>query len=141
MIVGGHHTTLLPEDFFINDIDLNIRGPGHTIISNIMKKILANSNKYSDIKGVISNNGQLELTECGGWAENVNSPLPIPLKITTTKRYRWINGVHTKVIATAQGCSGRCSFCSCWPAMAGKYIEKKPIQVYREIASTKAKQI
>ena len=141
VVVGGHHATMLPKDYFIPDIDLIVRGPGHKVIIEIIKRKITNDDDYSGIKGIIYNTGQLKFTECHGWSDNINEAPPISINKTINKRYRWISGHHINVVVTAQGCSGRCSFCACWPAMGGKYISKTPIEVFKEIVSTKEKGI
>jgi radical SAM superfamily enzyme YgiQ (UPF0313 family) len=140
IVVGGHHATMLSEDFFVTNIDLIVRGPGHKVFLEIIEKKLFGPEDYSNIHGVIQNTGANNFIECSGWKKNINEAPPAPLRNITKKRYRCF-GHRINVVTTAQGCSGRCSFCACWPAMNGKYITKSPTQVFKEIKSCREKWI
>lgn len=132
IILGGHHATMMPEDLFDKNVDFIVRGPGHVVLLRIIEQYLSGKGDYSKIKGVIQNvDGKF--IECKGWAENIVSPPPGPMRNWTKRSYRCF-GKPMSVVTTAQGCGSRCTFCACWPAMAGKYIAKSPEQVVAEIA-------
>ena len=140
IVVGGHHATMLPKDFFIPDIDLIVRGPGHKIFPDIIKRRMMNVENFSDLSGVIQNIGSGNFAESLGWVKNINEPPPSPMQNLLKNKYSCF-GHRINVVVTAQGCSGRCTFCSCWPAMNGKYIVKQPEEVVEEIARAREKWI
>lgn len=133
--IGGIHATLNPFDFNETPVDIVVRGPGVEILPMIINNI--NSGKgLEDLNGVIYRNNQGQLVEIAGWEQNIHGGVANFLPNRSLLRYRGryrCFGYNHAVLVTSQGCTGRCNFCACWPAMAGKYISKKPEVIVAEI--------
>ena len=134
-IVGGIHATLKPEDYYHNNIDLIVRGPGVEVLPSIIRTINENKN-LNEIPGLIYKNQDNLFIENKDWKANINQKtinlVPDRNLLRHHRKYRCF-GFNHAVLVTAQGCTGRCNFCACWPAMAGKYITKSPENVVQEI--------
>lgn len=141
-IVGGHHATIAPSDFYKPTVDIIIHGPGIESLKEIILKY--DEKDFGSIKGITYQKGENifhtnpprnDFSEVRRW------PLPAyhltekysKHYIAFSKRYR--------VITTAMGCPFRCSFCACWKAFSGKYITRSPEDVVREIINAKEKYI
>lgn len=140
VVVGGHHATMLPEDFFRSEVDLIVRGFGHHIFPEIVKGRLSKKNEFSDLRGVIQQTEPEKFVECPGWRKNIIGSPPSPDPSLVTRRY-FCFGKYMSVVTTAQGCSGRCTFCACWRATGGKYIMKSPEDVVQEIINAREKYV
>lgn len=137
--VGGQHATLLPEDFFNENIDIIGIGPGEETIRELGETMLANGD-LSKISGIaikkeknnyeftpprIIKNGKLS------WPEFDYSLINKKYK----KNYGFIfennrNNIYT---ATTSGCPHRCEFCSLWAAARCTFKYREASEVVRDI--------
>lgn len=142
VVVGGHHATMMPADFFRPCIDLIVRGPGTKVFPEIVKR-LAGAGDMQGLAGVIYRIDDSFL-ENAGWSANVGpSNLRSPdrsLVARYRKRYRF-EGLRWGLVLSTQGCPFRCTFCACWRALDGQYLTKSPEQVIEEIAQVPARHI
>jgi radical SAM superfamily enzyme YgiQ (UPF0313 family) len=121
-VVGGHHATVMPDDFFQPQIDFVVCGEGvrptRALLSAIEKGDLG-----CGIPGVWFRTG--ETFEAGGNQEPfIIDDLPFPDRnLTGLDRDRyfidWMKPIA--LLRTGVGCPYRCSFCSLWQIMDGKY--------------------
>ncbi len=134
VVVGGHHATMLPTDFFQPCIDLIVRGPGTKVFPDIVKR-LAGAGDLQGLAGVTYRTDD-SFVENSGWSANVGpSNLRSPdrsLVARYRKRYR-LEGLRWGLVLSTQGCPFRCTFCACWRALDGQYLTKPPEQVIEEI--------
>jgi hopanoid C-3 methylase len=135
VVVGGHHATMMPSDFFQPCIDLIVRGPGTEVLPEVVKRLAAGGDMQG-LAGVIYRTDD-RFFENSGWRANIGpSNLLSPDRSLVTryrKKYRF-TGLRWGLIVTAQGCPFRCTFCACWRASNGQYLTKSPEQVIEEIA-------
>ncbi len=136
-VIGGHHATLLPNDFNKESIDVIVVGEGEHSFQE-----LVDAYKYkNDIRKVngliLYNNGELFSTPSRPAITNLdNTPLPAR---HLTKRYRdkYFRGSWRPAASmmTSRGCPYRCNFCSVWKREKGRYRTRSPERVVREIES------
>ena len=137
VIAGGHHATFLPEDFFTPDVDYVVSGEGVAAICAVADALAA-GRAVSPVEGLWLRAGtafrcpipRSDLT--GGLAE-----LPPPDRtLTASDRHRyfidWMKPVA--LMRTTIGCPYRCTFCSIWRAVDGRYIKRDVEAVVEELA-------
>lgn len=124
-VVGGHHASLLPEDFFEPDVDHIVCGEGVTPFTELVSRYMQQI-PVGEIKGVWSRkDGAFQF---GGEQPflDINS-LPLPDRNVTAKdRAHYFIDWMTPValLRTSVGCPFRCTFCSLWKIMDGKYLKR-----------------
>ncbi len=136
-VVGGHHATLLPEDYFEPPIDHVVVGEGTRPFSALVARI-ENGATFMDIPGVWTRTAEGPFRSGGPPPDVDLSELPWPdreLTIADRDRYfiDWMQPIA--LIRTTVGCPYRCSFCSLWKIMDGKYVRRDIDSVVAEIAS------
>jgi len=135
-IVGGHHATISPQDFFKPYIDAIFLGWAERSLPQYINRL--HSNKYNEIvenvilvkKGIPFNlqNVKPAIVE--------TDEIPVPDRGVTRKyrkHYRNELGHKTVLVNTARGCPYRCTFCACWKAAGEKYITRSAEDVLKEL--------
>ncbi len=134
-VVGGHHATVVPEDFSSPDIDLIVMGEGVFTLKEIVARF-ERGEGFDGVPGVaLVRNGGLVRTE----------PLPVhDLDVFPfpdrrfTARYRphyfseWMKPLAS--LRTSKGCPYRCTFCALWKLAGGRYLKRQPEKVVEELA-------
>lgn len=134
-IVGGHHATVKPEDFNVQDIDLTVRGEGVAALSEILQCIESNK-AFDSILGLGIPSSEMYLTPSRPHPDL--DYLPIPDRSLTIK-YRenyfeeWMKPIAS--IRTSLGCTNRCTYCALWALTGGKYLVRKPELIIEELQS------
>jgi radical SAM superfamily enzyme YgiQ (UPF0313 family) len=134
-VVGGHHATILPDDFLTPEIDLIVRGEGVFPFQEIVLRH-QDQQDFTGIPGVITQenwNGARELVP-----DPVDlDDLPLPRR-SLTKTYRkhyfsdWMKPLAS--IRTSKGCPYRCTFCALWKLTGGKYLTREPEMILAELS-------
>jgi len=141
-IVGGHHATMCPWDFFLPEVDFIVKGRGVTALKKIILEFRGNK-KFDGIDGIIFQDG-------GDFIKNPNDDNPSELikfplpERSLTKAYRHKYNVYGDTFAlllTSFGCPFRCSFCACWKVSGGKYIVRSSEEIVEEIIQIPEKKI
>ena len=81
-------------------------------------------------------NGRLEFTE-PEFPEVDLDRLPLPARHLTDKyrgKYCDLTRNRTAQVMSSRGCPYRCTFCSCWKVMNGKYYTRSPESIGDELA-------
>ncbi|MBC8165171.1 MAG: cobalamin B12-binding domain-containing protein [Bryobacteraceae bacterium] len=135
-VVGGHHATLLPDDFFEPQIDFVVSGEGVGPFRRLLRAIEKKVEPQS-IPGLWVGTGGRFVS--GGDPETFSiDDLPSPDR-TLTKEDRksyfidWMKPIA--LLRTTVGCPYRCSFCSLWKIMDGRYHLRDIERVVQEMAS------
>jgi len=135
-VVGGHHATVMPEDFYTPFIDLIIGGEGVFPFREVMARLEKNL-PLSEIQGVIClENGAVFLHQ--GDQDLDLDVFPLPRRDFTTA-YRqsyfseWMRPLAS--IRTSKGCHFRCQFCALWKLTGGRYLTRKPENIIRELGT------
>jgi len=137
IVVGGHHATVMPEDFNETFIDLVVIGEGVGAMREIAGRVEQGGN-YEDIRGLGIPGGAMRFTEKRVHPEL--DSLPVPDR-TLTERYRnnyfneWLKPLAS--IRTSLGCTSRCNFCALWALTNGKYLRRSPESVVEELKTIK----
>ncbi|MCC6202146.1 MAG: cobalamin-dependent protein [Gammaproteobacteria bacterium] len=136
-VVGGHHPTLCPEDFFDPLVDLIVLGEGVEPFREICAARAATGD-YTTIQGLVRRTEQ-------GFVRTTPRPLPRDLNSqpkpdrSLTARYRdryfYLFEDSVAAIRTSAGCSFPCDFCSCRIYSQGLFIPRAPELVFEEIAA------
>ena len=135
-VAGGHHATLMPEDFFDPDVDFVVCGEGVGPFRAILSR-LDRHEPVRDLPGVWS---RVDGTFVSGGAPQPFAIDDIPRpdrSLTAPDRESyfidWMRPIA--LVRTSVGCPYRCSFCSLWKIMDGRYYMREIEGVVQEIAS------
>lgn len=133
-VAGGHHATLLPEDFFEPYMDYVVVGEGVKPFRQMLAQIGMHG-RAQDIPGVWSRvEGAFRF---GGPQPPIDlEDLPMPDrtlvgKDRTSYHIDWMQPIA--LIRTSVGCPYRCSFCELWKIMDGRYHKRDVVRVVEEL--------
>ncbi len=139
-IVGGHHATIMPEDFYAPFIDIIVVGEGvfsfREIISRLEKK-----RELSGIPEAVSAGNNPIVIHQGDQGTGLDA-LPFPRR-DLTANYRksyfseWMRPLAS--IRTSKGCLFRCKFCALWKLTEGRYLTRKPERIVEELGTIEEK--
>jgi radical SAM superfamily enzyme YgiQ (UPF0313 family) len=137
-VVGGHHATLLPEDFFEPQIDFVVRGEGVHPFRTLLRA-LETGGSIPPIPGVSARQGDNFVDGGAPLSYEIDS-LPAPDRsLTGNDRdsyfIDWMKPIA--LLRTTVGCPYRCSFCSLWKIQDGRYHMRDVERVVAEIASVR----
>ena len=134
-VVGGHHATIVPEDFMSPFIDLIVIGEGVFAFKEIVGRF-KKGEPFDGIPGVAFAKGN-SLTKTNGQSITDLDAFPFPDR-SLTKKYRqyyyseWMKPLAS--IRTSKGCPYRCKFCAQWKMAEGRYLKRNPERVVEELA-------
>lgn len=134
-IVGGTHASLVPSDFFRQQVDIVIPGKDSAVFRRVVESIDRKRSLY-EIAGIIirSDNGWKK-TAPSELLRNLDS-LPIPRRDLTAQyrtRYHHLVWKPVALMVTSVGCPHGCSFCPC-PVLTGrKVLRRSPELVLEEL--------
>ncbi len=133
-VVGGHHATVMPEDFYTPCIDVIVIGEGVFTFREMMLR-LEKKMDLSGIPGAVQvENGPIVIHQ-GDQDTDLDAP-PFPRR-DLTSYYRhsyfseWMRPLAS--IRTSKGCLFRCRFCALWKLTGGRYITRKPEHIVEEL--------
>jgi radical SAM superfamily enzyme YgiQ (UPF0313 family) len=133
-VVGGHHATVVPDDFITPFIDLIVIGEGVHPFHKIVNRH-ARGELFDGIPGVATANGKgLKVTD--PHPDTDLDELPFPDR-GLTKEYRkhyyseWMRPLAS--IRTSKGCPYRCNFCALWKLTGGRYFKRGPEKIVEEL--------
>lgn len=135
--VGGHHPTMIPQDFHLPSVDFIFLGWAEKSFPAFIE-CLEKGRDFYDIEG-------LEVLENGKRVFRSENPfklkaseIPYPRRDLVKKylrSYRSDSFMPTGLVNTTRGCANRCTFCSVWKSSGGHVVIRKPEDVFFEIAS------
>ncbi len=135
-VAGGHHATLLPEDFFEPQMDFVVSGEGTFPFRSILQKLAAKES-VTQIAGVWTRVAGEFVSGGPALPFDIDS-IPLPdrtLCLEDRPKYYidWMKPIA--LMRTTVGCPYRCSFCSLWRIMDGHYYKRDLDRVLHEIQS------
>jgi len=141
-VVGGHHATLLPEDFFEPQIDFVVQGEGVYPFVSLLRGLEAGSEPES-IAGLWS---RVDGTFVNGGPQapfDIDSlPSPDRTLVAADRSSYFIDWMKPIALTRSTvGCPYRCSFCSLWKIMDGKYHMRSVDRVVAELAEIPEKYV
>ncbi|MCZ7382556.1 MAG: radical SAM protein [Candidatus Methanoperedens sp.] len=141
-IVGGHHATVAPEDFFTPYIDLVVMGEGVFVFKEIISR-LASKSPFDGIAGISYLKGKERVTTPPEPITDLDI-FPFPARELTEKYRKYYYSEWMRPLAsirTSKGCPNRCNFCALWKLTGGKYLKRKPENIVRELFQIKEKYV
>jgi radical SAM superfamily enzyme YgiQ (UPF0313 family) len=135
IVVGGHHATQRPHDFFGPSVDFVMSGEGVHGFCDLLGRLAAGE-PVDGIDGLWHAAGG---TFTGGVVTGVRDlrGLPRPNRAATRPfRDRYGMGAMKSMasLRTSEGCPYRCSFCTIWTTMDGHYRQRPAEAVVEELA-------
>jgi radical SAM superfamily enzyme YgiQ (UPF0313 family) len=137
-LVGGYHVSLMPEDFFIPEVDAVSIGEGELSFSRLVEAV-GRGQDLSAIPSIIYRD------RSGRWIPTPLSEekidmdrLPLPRRDLTRscrEEYFFLFDKPDSSIVTGRGCPYQCNFCSVWEFYRGKTRQMSPLQVMEEIVA------
>ncbi|MDD5687859.1 MAG: radical SAM protein [Elusimicrobia bacterium] len=139
-VIGGHHATMIPEDFKESYIDVVVIGEGEVTFKELVDAF-EKKDIFSNIKGIAFKNGEKDLffTTPRELISNMDD-MPVPNRsLTANHRNEYFRGSWRPVasIMTSKGCPFRCNFCALWKINNGKYFVRSPESVVDELENIK----
>lgn len=135
-VAGGHHASFLPEDFFEDQIDFVVCGEGVRPLRLLLQH-LAEKKSVAGIPGLWSRLGDRFVD--GGPPDQIRiDELPQPNRglIAEDREAYFIDWMRpVALVRTSVGCPYRCTFCSLWQIMDGKYLMRDIDTVVEEMAT------
>ena len=141
-VVGGHHATAFPHDFEVEGVDVVVAGEGVFSFRELVDAFE---------RGPIGVRALLEMGGAVG-ARILRSkhnlrPLdsyPFPRRDLTREHRKeyfseWMKPMAT--IVTSKGCPFRCEFCCLWKLTDGRYLERAPEEIVRELETVEEKNV
>jgi radical SAM superfamily enzyme YgiQ (UPF0313 family) len=134
VIVGGHHATVMPEDFFCAEIDGIAHGEGVAAFQTLLRG-LARQSVPTPIPGLWQ---RIE----GRFVFGGDSPLadldilPLPDRCLTRRQnspYFLCDIRPIALMRMSVGCSFRCKFCALWQMNGGKILMHSHARVIDEL--------
>lgn len=148
-VVGGHHATVMPRDFFDKDIDIVVLGEGSLIFKKICQ-CLESQKSFEEIENIYFRNDNSGADRANGkmlFTRKEPYPgldtLPFPARtLTAHMRDRYIFPLKSKLtpfasILSSTGCFYRCKFCSTPRFMNYKVYTNSIDRVLEELTSIK----
>ena len=141
-VVGGHHATVRPEDFYTPFIDVIVVGEGVFPFREIIRG-LEKKSPLAEIPGAVGlENGALLIRQ--GDQELDLDAFPFPRRDLTAayrKSYfsEWMRPLAS--IRTSKGCHFKCQFCALWKLTEGRYLTRKPERIVEELGTIQEKYV
>jgi radical SAM superfamily enzyme YgiQ (UPF0313 family) len=143
-VAGGHHATLLPNDFLVAGVDAVVLGDAEVVFPPLVAAVAGRSDLahvpnllWRDRDGRFVRNAFVES------ATDMDT-LPIPRRdLTAAYRAHYFFGFAQPAtsVVTARGCPYRCNFCSVWEYHHGHTRKMTAERVVRELATVGTKNV
>jgi radical SAM superfamily enzyme YgiQ (UPF0313 family) len=141
-VIGGHHATLVPEDFFKDFVDAVVIGEGEETFKELTDR-LEQGKDISNVRGIAYRKDGRFLVTDERPLLNLDD-LPFPRRDLIEKyrdKYFRASWHPITSLYTSRGCPFRCSFCSMWKVNRGKYRVRSAESVVRELETIPEKHI
>ena len=133
-VVGGHHPTVMPQDFVGASTDFMVIGEGEETFRELVDT-LESKGDPTEVRGLaIPRNGKVQFTKERQLIDLDEMPIP-KRELTRQYRKKYFRGA-TKSYAcllTSRGCQFRCKFCCQWTLNKGSYRIRKTENVVDEL--------
>ena len=127
-IVGGHHATLIPEDFFLPYVDAICLGEGEFVFPDLIDALDSERSLkqvpnlvWPDQDGRFVRNGRTPPASGMGATPLPRRDLVEPYR----PHYSWMFRKPDSSVATGRGCPYRCNFCSVWEFYDGRSCQDR----------------
>ena len=142
-VIGGHHATLLPQDFFLPQVDAVALGEGEMVFEQLVK-VLDKGGDLSSVPNLIwRKDGSFISNKPATTKVNLDT-LPLP-RHDLVKQYRheyfMLFDKPDSSVTTGRGCPFKCNFCSVWKFYGGKVRQTSAQRVVKEILAVESDHI
>ena len=134
-VVGGHHATVMPNDFDSPSVDVVVIGEGVFTFRELVNRF-EQRRSFDGIAGVaFRKNDNYVRSDPVPVADLDVFPFP---DRSLTAKYRsqyyseWMKPLAS--IRTSKGCPHRCNFCALWKIAGGRYLKREPEKIVEELA-------
>lgn len=134
-VVGGHHASLVPEDFDRPDVDFIVVGEGEVTFPELLARLEARR-PTSDVLGVIYRHGGRQVFTGHRPLSHTMDEYPLPdrhLVDGNRGDYHFLFWNNPYLVETARGCPYRCTFCSVWKFYGGRCRYRSPELVLEDL--------
>lgn len=143
-VVGGHHVSLLPQDFQLPQVDAIAIGESELVFPQLLAE-LSNSRQFLKTPNLIWRNRNREFVRnpAGSFKLDMDR-LPLPRWDLTDKyrsEYFFLFDKPDTSVATGRGCPYRCNFCSVWVFYGGRTRQMSAERVVKEVANVETDHI
>ena len=138
IVIGGHHATVSPEDFYNPFIDFVVMGEGVFVFKEIIER-LDKKKDFNGIPGIAYKKGDEFVKVLPEPILNLDS-FPFPERGLTEKYRKYYYSEWMKPLAsirTSKGCPFRCNFCALWKLTGGRYLKRDPVKIIEELTEIK----
>lgn len=139
-VVGGHHPTVMPQDFVGGLTDFIVLGEGEETFRDLVDTIELKGDT-TKVKGLaIPNNGTIYFSDERPLMDLNKMPIP-GRELTRKYRDKYFRGTVKSYacLVTSRGCQFRCKFCCQWKLNRGRYRIRKPENVVDELRQIEEK--
>ncbi len=136
-VVGGHHATFLPEDFFESQIDFVVSGEGVEPFVQLLRSLSSNRRDLLPRISGLWYRRQCYFALGHGKRSFTLDTLPAPnRKLILKDRANYFIDWMTPVacIRSTVGCPYRCTFCSLWQMTGGRYHRRSDVDFVAELS-------
>ncbi|TLM63038.1 MAG: radical SAM protein [Deltaproteobacteria bacterium] len=134
LVIGGHHATVVPEDFNDSAFDLVVIGEGVMALREILRE-LAGARDFRTISGLgLPDPAGMHFTPPRPYTPLDELPLP-DRSLTAAWRAHYFSEWFKPLasVRTSLGCTARCTFCALWAITGGRYLRRDPALVVEEL--------
>lgn len=145
-VVGGHHVTLMPEDFSMPQVDAIALGEGEMVFPQLIRTLADGRRKqFHDVPNLIWQDRD------GRFVRNKRELMDLPLDNLPLPRRDLVAGYASEYfflfdkpdtsVTTSRGCPFHCKFCSVWAFFQRRIRQMSPRRVVKELATVKTDHI
>lgn len=135
-IIGGHHATLVPEDFYLDCVDAVALGEGETVFPRLIQALGA-GRTLQGIPNLVWRDAENRFHANGRRFDPIDMDAQPPPRRDLVEKYRSDYFFQFErpdsSVATSRGCPYRCSFCSVWQFYGGRVCQMSAERVLEEI--------
>ncbi|HSV98749.1 MAG TPA: radical SAM protein [Sedimentisphaerales bacterium] len=143
-VAGGHHATLLPQDFSLPQVNAIALGEGETVFPRLVQAV-AGRRSLDDVPGIVWRNRDGAFIRNKRPNERIDlGSLPMPRRDLTQayrNEYFFLFDRPDTSVATSRGCPFRCAFCSVHEFYHGSINQMPPERVLAEVAAVATEHI
>lgn len=136
IMVGGHHATVMPEDYYVPEIDYIVEGLSISQLSSVLREMDQGNKNIKDIPGVYRQTDDLNFSYGGPIDSFSLDELPLPdrkINGMDPSSYYICNIGQVSLLRTSVGCPYQCNFCALWRVTEGKYYVHSISRVIQEL--------
>lgn len=142
--VGGHHATLMPEDFQLPYVGAICRGEGEFVFPQLVEALSKRRN-LAQVPNLVWRDTEGRFVHNLREVPKVDGDLvPRPRRDLVAQyraEYSWLYDRPDTAIATSRGCPYRCNFCSVWQFYQGQTREMSARRVVEQLCEVNTRHV